>query len=234
MSTKFPNNSVLAWSLTDNDLRLVSSDVILKNDVIIYHTIEQLVDNLSPDIVNKLIDLETILNGSRDYDLAVDWIKYNFNTFVKKLIKALRVIPFEYPNISLLRINDKLNITYQEVREYNYTDIDIINGGVICHEKGYKKWNMTISANTLFILYIHAFEKSDLYLYYYDGYNLKVIATTSCLIDTENCGICIPYIDKIEVISEYPIFSSITSMSNWDKLIKKLESQNNLNLFTNQ
>ncbi len=234
-NTKFPNNSVLVWSLTDNDLRLVSSDMIPNHDVIIYHTIEQLVDNLSPDIVNKLIDLETILNGSSNYYLAVDWVHNNYNIFVKKLIKALRVIPFEYPNISLLRINDKLYITYEEDTEYNpYIDIDIINGGVTCHEKGYKKWNMTISANTLFTLFDTTYEKSHLYLYYYDGYNLKLVAKASSLLHTENSGIYNTRIEKIEVISEYSTFSSITTISDWDKLIKTLEPQTNLNLFTNQ
>lgn len=234
-NTKFPNNSVLVWSLTDNDLRLVSSDMIPNHDVIIYHTIEQLVDNLSPDIVYKLIDLETILNGSSNYYLAVDWVHNNYNIFVKKLIKALRVIPFEYPSISLLRIKDKLYIAYKEDIEYkNYIDIEVINGGVIFHEKLQKQWSMTIFANNIFMLHNYASEKITSNLYYYDGYNLEVIATTSFLLNTENSDIYITRIENIKVISEYSTFSSITTISDWDKLIKTLEPQSNLNLFTNQ
>ena len=219
-----PKNMLIACSFADNTLSLVKDNSVLAKGTVTYSSLDEFTKELiryeSVRLPQLLINLGilyyliekhgTNYTGTRE-EILLDCIVDNYSRFENTLLQYLNVIPNNHEYIKTTRFQDVLivNKNIPEDKKYSVDcNIRLLNKGEFSDITFNKNddWTVNIYPNTIFHVTINYKE----ILFQWTGYDLIELACVEYDTDFFN----------ITIKSDNPVYSSISTMSEWDALVK--------------
>ena len=217
-------NMLIAFSEANNTLSLVRNNSTLAEGTITYGSLDEFTRELGRDKSLRLQRL--LLNlGILDYlvekygnnytgtqeKVLLDCIFDNYKSFESTLLKYLNIIPNNHEYIETTRFQDVLVISENIPKDKKSSidfDITLLNKGEFSGITFNKDddWVVKIYPNSIFHVTINYKE----ILFQWNGYELIELACIEYDTDFYN----------VNVKSDNPVYSSISTMSEWKDLIK--------------
>lgn len=219
-----PKNMLIACSLTDNTLSLVKDNSVLAKGTVTYSSLDEFTRELirykSVRLPQLLLNLGIVdylvekhganYTGTRE-EVLLDCIVADYSRFESTLLQYLNVIPNNHEYLKTTRFQDVLLVSENIPEDKKYSvdcNIRLLNKGEFSDITFNKNddWSVEIYPNTIFHVTINYKE----ILFQWNGYNLIELACVEHDTDFFN----------IIVKSDNPIYSSISTMPEWDNLVK--------------